>query len=667
MTLYDRINTFFSELALTATTASTWIAILQAFLLGAIVVAFGLWFGRRSRILGPEIAPAPRLGVALALGLCALISLWAAVWSGGMSAFTPVAGTFALAFLSTFSRNRTATTVEDATRLSEPGLRTWLPALSGPLLFIGAAALLYGATLAPVERGGVQPLEFLDEGFYSVLGRDLAATGLEWALTPSGFTSLPRQPPQTWYHWGELWLAAAAIRLFGTEALVARHLIALPLVLFATTATTGAFVQAFSRTKSRAAFVFGVATCLVLAPAPLLGEGLNASAAVGLAFGITVYGLAAVAVALLVWLLLITRDQESSWPLALVIGATFATLLAAHIIIFVLAAAGIVVGGLVLGLTSIGRRRSANVPTVWARSTVVAVLASLATLAWGSVTGHGISFTGPSVGVLPFGEAWQQTMLSGLVGAGLLLTVPIVAWVLRVSDPYRAAMCWAAAGIAVIGAVAWGARLADYNTSYAYFGAVAVVLTPVAAATSWWVLRIARRGRVRTAYAALIILVAAQLEFGAMTTLLRLQSFGPGTFKPIPSAMLDAIRSLPPDAKIAYGCQPMLEFAIWDPQLVSIDAHTGRRMVSMCFHADALGHFVGAPFDPTVEGPFFRIAPQRALYPTHDAEPTPESIARFLRSNGIDYLYQDEEHTKLLVPWATEIHRDGDHRLWALP
>ena len=86
-------------------------------------------------------------------------------------------------------------------------------------MFVVAVALLYGSTLAPSPRDGVQPVEWTDLAFYAVLGRDLATTGTETNTSPSGFTDLPGLPAQTWYHWGELWLASAVITIFGTAPL----------------------------------------------------------------------------------------------------------------------------------------------------------------------------------------------------------------------------------------------------------------------------------------------------------------------------------------------------------------------------------------------------------------------------------------------------------------
>jgi hypothetical protein len=69
----------------------------------------------------------------------------------------------------------------------------------------------------------------------------------------------------------------------------------------------------------------------------------------------------------------------------------------------------------------------------------------------------------------------------------------------------------------------------------------------------------------------------------------RLRAFGPQEHAPVPVAILGEIRNLPPDAKLAYACRPFEETAFWDARLLGLDAHTGRRIVPMCFQAEVLG------------------------------------------------------------------------------
>ena len=58
-------------------------------------------------------------------------------------------------------------------------------------VFVVAVALLYGSTIAPSPRDGVQPVEFNDQAYYAVLGADLATTGTETQLSASGFSEIP--------------------------------------------------------------------------------------------------------------------------------------------------------------------------------------------------------------------------------------------------------------------------------------------------------------------------------------------------------------------------------------------------------------------------------------------------------------------------------------------
>src|SRR5205814_9022410 len=135
-------------------------------------------------------------------------------WSGGRSSFTPVAVGLAIAIalgLAGRARHPGAADVlasEPANREPyatgpprQPHRRALiLTALAGGV-FVVAVALLYGPTIGPSPRDGVQPVEFTDEALYAVLGRDLATTGTETNLLTSGFSDLPGLPPQTWYHW----------------------------------------------------------------------------------------------------------------------------------------------------------------------------------------------------------------------------------------------------------------------------------------------------------------------------------------------------------------------------------------------------------------------------------------------------------------------------------
>lgn len=634
-------------------------------LLAASLTLIGAWVARRVGLVPADSPPVVTLGVGLGLGLCVAVSLWASVASGGGSAFVPVALTYLLALGALLVRRRRR--VADAIAHTPGHVRAWAPAVALAGLSIVAVALLYGATLAPRERDGVQPVEFMDEAFYSVLGRDLARTGVEWVYSPSGFATLEGAPAQVWYHWGELWLGAATMELFGSAALEARHFVALPLLLLAAAFLSGAFVQSFARTRGRAAVAFGSAACVVLAPVPWLIGAYHARWAVGLGFGITAYGLAAVAALLLLYWLVVLPGRTASWSRALFVGGTFALLLPAHVIVALLATLGAALGAAWLAAREWRRTRRIGVSGGVRRVALVAIVATLATLGWGLVTGHGLGGVGTSAGVEAFGEAWQQSILAVVVGGGVLLAPLAAAWVLRSEDPRRAALAGSSVAVVIAGAIVWGARLHDLNMFYVFFAGIAVFLTPIAAGSLWTLVLRARDTGRRALSLGLVALLMLQLLVGSVTTILRLQGFGPGDYEPVPVSVLAAIRALPPDARVAYPCQPMTEVTIWTPRLLAYDAHTGRRMVAMCFQADQMGRLVGAPDDPTVESPFFRMAPQREVYPTADARPTPEAITAFLRRHGIEYLYQDAVHADTLVPGAVVVHQDGGFRLLRLP
>ena len=208
-------------------------------------------------------------------------------------------------------------------------------------MFVVVIALLYGSTMALSPRDGVQPIEKTDVAFYAVLAKGLAATGTEMNTFTSGFSDLPGVTAQTWYHWGELWLASAMIAIFGVAPLAARYLVVLPLLLLAAGALTGTLVRRINGSVSRPAFVFGFAICLILTPIPLLTGPFFSVWAAGLLYGIAVFGLAAVAVLFALYLLAVMGPLRPSWPLACFAGSAFAFILPAHIVIALLAIVGV--------------------------------------------------------------------------------------------------------------------------------------------------------------------------------------------------------------------------------------------------------------------------------------------------------------------------------------
>ena len=122
--------------------------------------------------------------------------------------------------------------------------------------------------------------------------------------------------------------------------------------------------------------------------------------------------------------------------------------------------------------------------------------------------------------------------------------------------------------LVIIGAIVWGARLGDLNMGHLFFGAIAVFATPVAAVAVWSIwLRLRATGHGRLAVAILVFCVA-QIEFGLGLGILRLQTYGPGSYPRCPSRRWRRSGTCPPDAKLAYACRPYEEAAFWAPQLV---------------------------------------------------------------------------------------------------
>ncbi len=158
-----------------------------------------------------------------------------------------------------------------------------------------------------------------------------------------------------------------------------------------------------------------------------------------------------------------------------------------------------------------------------------------------------------------------------------------------------------------------------------------------------------------------------QLELGVATSVRELRLFGPHDYSPIAIGLLDAIGRLPSDARLAYACEPFEEIGFAGSKLLAIDAHTGRRVVPMCYEAEYLSGQVGAVLSLDVPNTFFRWAPQQVLYPSASAKPTSAEVAAFLKSHGIDYIYADDRHPNTLVDGAVPIARYGDGLVLRIP
>ena len=124
-----------------------------------------------------------------------------------------------------------------------------------------------------------------------------------------------------------------------------------------------------------------------------------------------------------------------------------------------------------------------------------------------------------------------------------------------------------------------GARITDFNMFYVFFGGIAAFATPMAAtATVSLVERLKQTKRLRLAAGA-IVLGALQLSWGAGIGVSKLQQSGPlGDFEPIPApCWRRSSSSSRRQARLRF--LPFGEATFAEPQLMSIDAHTSRRVV----------------------------------------------------------------------------------------
>jgi hypothetical protein len=618
---------------------AAWWAWFVAVMVAALAGGVGWLVVRRAQLLPARAAALDLVAISMGIGLIAVAAGYAAVKSGGASAFTPSA----IALFIALCIGRGSTPYGRARRSTQ----LVILGLAGAAWLV---AIVHGTTIAPSPRDATQPLEFMDEAYYSVLSVQLAETGLESIYGPSG-TLVDDAPSRTWYHWGELWLAGLSIDAAGVHPMHSRHQVVLPLLVATASILAGALGARMSplgnRREAAILSAFGMVT---VAPMPFY-IGLHFDWwARPIGYSITHYGLAYVAALLLVVLLLRPPKTRSG---RLVVGALAGSLVASHVLIAVTAAIGLATA-LVLRWT--WTRGWSPWPTSWSGSVVLVLpVAMLTTTAWGAVTGHGLGASSPIEGIEPFDRAWWGAMLFVLLGAGVLLLGS--ARTLFSPGPLPAVRfltvgaCLATAA----GSIMWGIRLADFNSFHAFFGPLAVLWTPLAVAGVVRLFLISRAHGRRLLAVLVLGTLFVQGGWGAVTTVERLFSFGPGHYQPVPLTILDAIRHLPKEAKLAYRCSLFEEAAVWDARLISITAHTGRRVVPMCFQADIFGPQLGLAADPTRAGPFFAVAPQRSIYPTHDSSPSRGQVLDFLREHQIGYLLVTPDHP--LIPGVETTRR----------
>jgi hypothetical protein len=653
----DWVRGFVPPLTASLSDERVWLSFLIALVLGSGCLLLGTWSARRVGLLDRGAPAGETLGVGLGSGLLMFAAGWAAIGSGGRSSFTPIAVAFLLAFVLGL-RTRSSGPGEKHSAAGQPRVsRLRASVVAGG--FVVVVGLIYGSTMSPSPRDGAQLVEHGDEAYYSALAIDLNRTGAESPTYQSGFDSIAGFPPQNWYHWGEMWIAAAVIKVSGIDPVLARHYVVLPLLLLAAASLTGTLVRRIARSSSRLAFLLGAAACLLLAPLPLVPSDLTGWWAVGLLFGISQYGVAVIVALLSLYVLAVNVTRRST-AFSVFAGTIMASLLPAHVVLAVLALVEI---GAIASIALVGvllQRRRPRVPGQWRGILASVAIVGIVTAAWGVLTGHELRAIGTSAVVAPYNRVWIETVAYTALAAGAFLAIPAAWFATRTTSAKQAALFGATTLLVGWGAIAWGARIADFDSFHVFFGAIAVFATPVASAAIWtlWThLRAASRLRIASL---LLVLCAVQLEVGILPAMARLQQFGAGSYPPIPLDMLAAIRALPADAKLAYSCSTDEEFTFWVPRLGSIYAHTGRRVVPMCYELDRSSAMIGGDSSIQGENLVFRFAPQHALFSDATTLPSTGSIRAFLKEHDIGYIYVDADHPNALVPEAQPIaSRDG--------
>ena len=648
-------------LAVSVRDLSVWAAIGIALVAYTALVITGTWTARLAGLLTQDAPGVAVVGVGLSFGALLAASWGAAIISGGQSSLTPIALGLGVGLILLRLRGR-ASRDDAATFVGSPWAIPRRAATLGAIALVGIGLLL-AAALAPSPRDGLQPIDSMDAAFYAVVGRDLAASGVETWASPSGFDSLPGLPRQMWYHWGELWLAGVVGQVSGTPPMLARHVVVLPILLVACMALLAGLARAAfpSSMRPHGPIFLGTASCLFLSPIPSSATYFS-SWPVGLLLGITSYGLAAAVSFLVAYLAVTDRLHASSMGQLLVVATLAASLIPLHVLIAVICACALATA-LVLSIVATGTRRRWGPATERQRVAAAAGAASLAAAGWGFATGHGLPAIPVSETVPAFNEHWRSSVAALAVGSVGFAVVPVAAVDLWSKKP-AVALVLAGTTVAIAGgALAWGATYASFNSFHLFFGAVAVVGVPaslVAVGHLW--------GRIpRTARLALATAIGAQLALGGAVTLARLASTTPTDYEPVPVAILEEIERLEPSAKVAYECRPLEEMSTWLPRLVGLDAQTGRRVVPLCFRAYSLAAMLGQPLDAQVVDPAFSIAPQAELFRTAGARPSERELLAFLRDHGVGYVFVDARHPNQLLPSAVPVFTSGSAQLLRLP
>ena len=493
-----------------------WTSIAIALLAVPVLTVIGIPIAQRTNLLdtATDGDAATTFSVGLSVGLIVVVAVWATLASGLRSVYVPVAAWLLLAIA--LGSGRVSVRLKFDRRALRAG--------AAVAAFIVAISLLYATTIAPSPRDGEQPVGFFDAGFYSALGADLAGGGAESVYGPGAVDEMGASaPPQTWYHWGELWLAALVIDVAAISPMDARHLVVLPILVLAAVTLAGALVRRVVSPRSTEFFLIGAACMLFLAPIPLIRDPDIEWFARSLVFGVTQYGLAVVVMLLGMHLLISGRFQPTT-SAALVGAGLSSALIASHVGLAVVAGVGVLSAAIVMTLAD---RHPTDLAREWLRPALILVASVLTTLAWGYATGHDLGGLGAMQGIGAFDAAWGRSLIGTLIGAGVVLIVPLVwLWAARGPDATRATVIGAVIATAAA-AVAWGALVSDLNTFHLFFGAVLTILTPIAIVAGLSLLARARRERRVLASTLLLAAILGQATVGAVQAGVVLRALAP--------------------------------------------------------------------------------------------------------------------------------------------
>ena len=281
-----------------------------------------------------------------------------------------------------------------------------------------------------------------------------------------------------------------------------------------------------------------------------------------------------------------------------------------------------------VGPTTCAAARTADL----ARAYLAAGALVIATLIWAGLTGMVQAAVPSSPLVEPFNASWREFVAITTIGCGVFAAIAL-AWLTirrKAVDrgrPVPRDACPSDLRRARLGRAS--RRLHDVLPVLC--AGIAVIATPAAAIAVW------------TLWTRLRASKHAKLAVGLGGPMRDPTRVGCGHRSPPSSGIRTTGRSradtdiecwhrsriCQQDAKLAYACQPFDELGFGVPRLLSIDAHTGRRVVPMCFEAEVFSELSRRrAIDSRCRTTSFIWAPQRVLYPDATANPSSAPLRR---------------------------------------